>query len=91
MGLNGTNMKRLGQISEFLKLITVPFIVMADWNMEPSELMSVSWPTFVRGQIVTPKDATFTCSRGKGRLLDYAVVSNPLVPYFSLEVDLNSP
>ena len=91
VGLNETNMRRLGQISEFLKLITVPFIVMADWNMEPSELLSVAWPSFAKGQIVTPKGATFTCSKGKGRLLDYAVVSNPLVPYFSLELDLESP
>ena len=91
VGLNDTNMRRLEQLAEFLKLITVPFLVLGDWNLEPSELESISWPHYVRARIVVPENIAFTCSKGKGRLLDYAVVSYSLWPYFRLFPDLSSP
>ena len=91
VGLNETNVRRLTQLADFIKCLRVPFVVMADWNIEPYELVATGWDRFVQGTIVTPRDVTFTCNQGRGRMLDYAVVANSLVPYFSLRVDPDSP
>ena len=91
VGLNETNVRRLTQLADFIKCLRVPFVIMADWNIEPSELVATGWDRFVQGTVVAPRDVTFTCNQGKGRMLDYAVVANSLVPYFSLQVDPDSP
>ena len=91
VGLNETNVRRLTQLADFIKCLRIPFVIMADWNIEPSELVATGWDRFVQGTVVTPRDVTFTCNQGRGRMLDYAVVANSLVPYFSLQVDPDSP
>ena len=64
---------------------------MADWNVEPQQLHDINWPGYIKSQVVTPNGVSFTCDQGRGRMLDYALVSHTLVPYFSLEPDLDSP
>jgi len=91
LGASGANIDRLNSLATFLLQLKVPYIVLGDWNMEPPELHLVRWPQYIRGTVVQPRGVAITCTTGKGRLLDYAVVSSSLAPYFSLEPDMDSP
>ena len=91
IGLAGANIDRLGSLSKFLEQLSVPYIIMGDWNLEPGELEMARWPESVRGRVVQPSGVAFTCRSGKGRMLDYAVVFDRISAHFTLEADMESP
>ena len=83
------NLGRFTQIRELIIGASMPFVLVADFNMEPSELADSRWPHSVGGVIVTPPvDAT--CSVG-GRLIDFAVIHHSLIGSVSLDVDHDAP
>ena len=43
------NEKRRGEITEYIKMKKRPFILMADWNVEPSEI-SAEWLDYIGGK-----------------------------------------
>ena len=79
IGLEGENQRVLGDIAAWLSLVSLPWIVLGDWNVEPAVVRDSPWLTFVRGKVVTPSNTSFTCTSGQeGRLLDYGVCSEDL-------------
>ena len=70
--LCGENQERFQSVSEFLLADGRPFVLLADWNVTPQELAASRWPEIINGTIVCPKDTSFTCTSGPGRLIDFA-------------------
>ena len=91
VGLSEGNINKLNEMAMLVRQTTLPFVILADWNLEPSELLDISWPGYIGGEILTPRGVEFTCSRGKGRMLDFAVVSHSIAPYVKIEPDFHSP
>ena len=85
IGLTGENMCRLQQVDRVTACGKTPFILSADFNMEPSELAQSGWLERVKAQIVVPANSTHTCvpSHGRPRVIDYLVVSSALIPFVS--------
>eukprot|EP00969_Alexandrium_andersonii_P299332 13232902-Alexandrium_andersonii.AAC.1 len=69
IGPKQQNLQLLRSISAYLDLCSLPFIVAADWNMEPAELESSGWIAYHRASVVLPEGVEATCT--SGRLLDY--------------------
>ena len=73
------NTAKLNQILECKKSLGLPAILMADYNYTPSEVTEMKWPKLFDGVILAPKEVDATCSSGKGRLIDFAIVSTEIV------------
>eukprot|EP00972_Heterocapsa_arctica_P083752 12341346-Heterocapsa_arctica.AAC.1 len=73
-------------------MLAMPWIIYCDWNNEPHELAASGWLGLTNSKIIIPRGAVATCSGGKGRLLDYLVVSRG-AEYFveSLELAERTP
>ena len=74
-GLNDDNLELLQELALLLGQIKGPWIVGADWNINPSTLEASKWPELVRGVIVST--ATPTCF---SNTYDFFVVSEGLAP-----------
>ena len=73
IGATGENLIKLGQLAKAVKAWSLPYIIVADWNMQPDQLAGADFLHLVNGTIVNPGDLDHTCI--SGRMLDYAVVS----------------
>ena len=75
-GAGGPNNRdTLIDLAAVLLAYSVPWVIVADWNFTPEELRAESWDTYFDGFPMLPLGCTYTCSSGKGRMLDYAMVS----------------
>ncbi len=82
VGNGGENAAKLAELASWLKLFRLPWLVMADWNMSPSQLRAGPWLAKVGGQVVLPNDGVITCTAGAaGSLLDYGVASADMIPW----------
>eukprot|EP00959_Pyramimonas_sp_CCMP1952_P058613 1223876-Pyramimonas_sp.AAC.1 len=62
-------------------MLQLPWIVLGDWNVNPSELDKSGFLLRVHGQGMVPPVAV-TCDTGtEGSLIDYAVMSEAMAPY----------
>ena len=75
MKFTGRNLTKLSNIATAIQSQGKYWILLADWNMEPQELTETGWPEAIGGEVLKPKGGDFTCSAGKGAMLDYAVIS----------------
>ncbi len=57
------------------KLLGLPFIIMGDWQVLPSEMLSTGWPDAMGASVVAPTLPTNLVSR---RTIDYLVMSREL-------------
>ena len=76
---NKAIMYNLGIIIAAAKM---PYILMGDWQLTPEELASVDWLNTIDVYIVAPDEVTCMLKNRNtsGSIIDYAVVSNWLVP-----------
>ena len=72
IGPVGPNLKRLTAIATFLINTGLPFIVAADWNMVPKQLLGSGFLDLVSGDIRACENVEYTCN--SGRNIDYIVV-----------------
>jgi len=77
VGLNDCNATRLMQMVAFAAARRKLLVAAADWNMTPQQLAWTGILTEANLSIVVPSDVDATCTTG--RLLDYYVVSTPLL------------
>ena len=87
--LSGENQRRFQSLSEFLRADGRPFVLLADWNVTQQKLAASRWPEIINWTNVCPKDTSFTCTSGPGRLIDFAFVRLDFAEALS-EVDLDS-
>lgn len=81
IGFAGPNRERLQSWAAFLATLTVPWILFADWNMEPEELRSSGWlqTLGIEVDILSPNIAE-TSTAGGGELHEYIVCSVTALP-----------
>eukprot|EP00959_Pyramimonas_sp_CCMP1952_P333764 6989624-Pyramimonas_sp.AAC.1 len=61
-------------------MLQLPWIVLGDWHVNPSELDKSGCLLRVHGQVMAPPLAV-TCDTGtEGPLIDYAVMSEAMAP-----------
>ena len=71
---------QLKKVGCFISQLASPFILAADFNMTPKELAQTGFLRKLKGAVLKVPDAAFTCTTGKGRILDYFIVSEVLIP-----------
>jgi len=69
----------LSAVGRFLSQLSIPFIIGGDMNMTPAELRGIGWLDRIDASIIAP-DVELTCTAGEGRVLDWFVVANCLLP-----------
>ncbi len=85
------NLVLLKPLQMLIKATGLRTVIAADWQAEPHELDSTGWLQQVQLQAVAP-EVVATCTTGRGRVIDYYVVSKcllaaaappMLIPWFS--------
>ena len=79
-------MRNLQQLKTFLETTGLPFVLGGDWNMTTDTLRTCSILDELKADIITATDLNITCTSGRGRTLDYWVVSRCLVPLVASSV-----
>lgn len=69
------NLNLLLQLQQSLNSTAIPWIAVGDWNCSPEELAAANWDQHLSADILRPKGGDITCISGRGRLLDYALLS----------------
>ena len=80
LGVTGVNLLKLQQLRDRLAMSRLPFIIGADWNMTPDEPEESGWLRQVRVAVKVPAEVAVTCTSGRGRIIDYFVVSRDFEP-----------
>ena len=75
-GVEVYNKLLLRDVLGWIKTVGRPFIIGADWNMTPQELIDLGELKAFPATIVAP--TAWTCNAGKGRAIDYFLVSDTL-------------
>ena len=79
------NQVKMAQILEFTHSIRTPFAIAADFNLEPDQLWETGWVQSLgqKANIVVP-EVVHTCSAGRGRVIDFAVISDSVQPFLEV-------
>jgi len=72
-GLSPRNFAILQQISSLIKQFKIPFLLFADFNMEPEHIMASGWPNEHAASLLVPT-VNSTC-KGSNKVIDYCIVS----------------
>ena len=93
LGPTGANLSLLSELGLAIMTAGRPFIIGADWNMEPAELGRTGFLSMLGPQVVIMLGVTQTCTSGRrARLLDYFIVSSDLSSAICpVGLDLSSP
>jgi hypothetical protein len=59
VGLDDANLALLEEIARIVKLLKGPWLIAADWNINPDTLIGSKWPELLGAAVVAP--ATPTC------------------------------
>ena len=70
-GFGGANSRKLEKVAGWVMTHRLPWIVIADWNLQASEVRQSEWCKRLEGTVIEPGVAT--CSQGQARTLDFAV------------------
>ena len=87
------NQVEMAQFLEFTHSIRAPFVSAAYVNMEPDQLWGTGWVQSLgqKANIVVP-EVGHTCTTGRGRIIDYAVISDSVQPLWrGITLEKNSP
>ncbi|CAK0907452.1 unnamed protein product, partial [Prorocentrum cordatum] len=91
-GFENENASKMLQLTRVVKSFAVPWVALGDWNNTPEQFANTRWLQAL-GELLLPADSPFTCTSGKGRLIDYGVCSRnffPLVKHFKVVRDAPS-
>ena len=87
----GENELALAEVAVLIKEHRSPYLVAADWNREPADLMHEPWLKRVGGVPLAPGNTTWTCNQGQTRMLDFAVASPGLAPLLDVVAHEGGP
>ncbi|CAK0797126.1 unnamed protein product, partial [Prorocentrum cordatum] len=78
VGPRGINLDLFSSVSDLVAFsLDLPWVLQADFNMEPEPLQELGWPAAVRGQVLGPSEAT-CCAQGLEHVYDWFVASSDL-------------
>ena len=72
------NMCLLRQVGGIVKAAKLPFVLGADWQMEPRTLEATGWLQAIGGRLVAAGRPTCSSGGGTYREIDYLVVHSAL-------------
>ncbi|CAK0908638.1 unnamed protein product [Prorocentrum cordatum] len=72
-GMKGPNEKMMIRLASFIKVISDPWVVLADWNNPPEAWGGTKWLRKIGGQLILPENTKTTCNLGRGSLIDYGI------------------
>ena len=76
IGMTGRNLQRFSALGALLQMLDLPWLVFADWNMPPQQLLHSGWVDQVDGCLAVPSNCDYSCTAShEGTMLDYAVYS----------------
>ena len=78
IGLVGINIRKISQLIGWLSMIGIPWLVFADWNFSPAILGASRLLDCIDCNIITPVNTHFTCTMGKGNLIDFGLGSSSI-------------
>ena len=76
LGLRDINIAKMAQLVTWLRMLSIPWMVMGDFNATPSELAESRVLDPLSCYILPPENTAMTCTAGQGRLIDYVVASS---------------
>ena len=91
IGPSGANLEKMYEISMIIRRLALPYIVIGDFNATPQQLAASHWLEDIKAVVVTPGDVSYTCTSGKQRMLDYAIVHEDLQHAVKIQVNWNVP
>ena len=93
IGASGVNIEKLEQICSSMRHIRGPLMLIGDWNMEYQELLAADiLSKAAPGLEPMLPNTHFTCTVGKGKVIDYAIVNQKAKALFSaLKVEPTGP
>ena len=74
VGTQGVNYVRIVQIAKVIRLLNIPWVLLGDFNLTPTEFTAAGWHLILDGSVRTPVDVVATCSAGQGRLIDFMLL-----------------
>jgi hypothetical protein len=74
----GVNSARMDQIAKALQVLKLPWVIFADWNMLPAEVLEHLWVQAQGAKVVQAAGLEFTCHSGSGRCIDFGLCSSSL-------------
>ncbi|CAK0801157.1 unnamed protein product, partial [Prorocentrum cordatum] len=75
------NIAKMIQLTRVVRSLGVPWIALGDWNVTPADMQLCPWLKAFRGELLIPNDCAVTCATGKGRLIDYGILSRDFRPF----------
>ena len=90
IGMTGPNIGLAVDIFSWATSTGLPWLVIADWNATPEELLKAQILADNMA-IVVPEDCAVTCSMGQGRIIDYVVASDSMSRLITVTTDLAVP
>ena len=92
LGITGENIQKLGVITQLIGCYSLPYVILADWNVPPEILRRSGWLEAVAGDIILADNADITCRGGGGTCIDYAVISHNMHGFIGgFYLDCDSP
>ena len=71
------------QILESTQSIRTPFVIAAILNKEPDQLWETGWvQSLGRKANTVVTEVVHTCTTGRGRVIDFAVISDSVQPFW---------
>ena len=67
---HAANQVNMAQIFDFTHSNRVPFVIAADFNMEPDRLWEIGWVQ------------SFGCAAGRGRIIGFVLISDSVQPFW---------
>ncbi len=67
VGPRGERIRRLGAVAQLFSLLKCGWVVLADRNRTPAELVTTRFIEQVSGRVVLPESTEATCTAGKGK------------------------
>ncbi|CAK0892144.1 unnamed protein product, partial [Prorocentrum cordatum] len=91
-GKGSPNPQKLASLAALLRAVDDPWIVAADWNLDPEQLLKSEFPQKVGGVVKAPQVTKVTCAKGEqGSLLDYCLVRKDFADPAMVEAELEVP
>lgn len=89
IGCAGENLIKMKEVATFVRGLPIPWVLMGDFNFDIELIELCGFLKLTRGRAISPAGVSFTCSQGKGTLIDYVVASENLAPYLRVSSMLN--
>ena len=75
LGTGGRNSQILAAVASFVGSLADAWVILGDWNQDPSSLTKSGWPAKLGGELLLPSNCSTTCDKAaEGTLIDYGLV-----------------